>query len=628
MLLAIGFILIIKEFHFIYVIATIVGLVCVVAYFICGRRINHEIDKNSGVVSQICIVLAYAFVIMALFSYLARFQQYIKPLEYYIYIGISIFFAFIGVIYSSKSNWYSVLFVTYACFVGLLHLWTECMMFPCVIGMDAWVHQRITTEELPMALGISENIYGLPPLNIKTIGGYYSLMHLYIYKLMNLSGLDYKMTVLIFWSSLQVIINVIFAYLIGKELFNKKIGILSAMMITIAGWVIFFNEWAIPNSVGVTFSLIVAYLMILYYKTHMHWFMIPIVFITLVSFSIHVIVSVWLIGIIACLSIIPQLFIFQSSLIRKIWFMFRSAILPIALTLLFLLWVNLTFLGIAVTTSVAVSGDFRPASGLTYAVGGVDVVQKCVVSNSLDNSNLKELFLNSIGMFMYIGFALIGILIMLRDKINYLNVSWTVLCCAVLLIGLLPSLVGFSLIEHRWWCLAEAFMSIPLAVMLFRFSNMYKSGYIVFIMAILIGVISFMSLIGLPSNLTNKTLSENQIVRYAFTEKELEGFVIAETYNPEKIGSDSFYLSYIQSHVRWCNSRSNKAVTIDNNIISGDFNDCVADVIVMRDSLYKEPFAYGSGIIYKVNYNPVLVAISDGYKEVYNNGEVHCLIRK
>lgn len=630
-LLVISVVVISLGFNLVYVVAFGLGFVCIVVYLLARNKIATNINPNIILQWIVSIMVAIIFLLLALLFYNNRSEQYMKPLLYYICSAIAVIFIFISA-FDVRSKKQIITTISVIAFLALLNVWTECMLFPNVIGMDAWVHQRIVTEELPAALGIQNNTYSLPPLNAMTIGGYYSLFHLYIFKMMDI-GLDYKMTVLIFWTSWQVIINVIFAYLIGNNLFNKKVGIVAALMIAIAGWVMFFNEWAIPNAIGITFCLVVAYLMIKLWQTNNYWLILPVVLISLISFLIHIIVSIWVIGVVACISIIPQIFS-KRHILKRIG---SAMILPVSLILLFILWLNITFLGVALTTSVAVAGEYNPDSGLTYAIGKApdtvcgngnvtDVKSRPVLfNNQLSDGSLFEISMNSIGMFLYIGLAIIGTLSMLKGKLKPINITWVALCYAVLLIGLLPPLVGKSLIEHRWWCLAQTFMAIPLAVILIKLAwNKWTSV----IIGTLVGIIAFMSAIGLPSNISNRALSPNLIVRYGFTEKELEGFIVAENYGTKRLGSDSLYLAYVQSHVRWCNSRGSNSVTLDSNILGGSFKDCAADVIVLRDSLYKEPFAYGSGAIYKLYYNPVEIAKQQGYKEVFDNGEVHCLIKQ
>ena len=668
-------VLIVGEFHPIYIVACIVGIVCVAPYFLIRNRMPVEHKNRSMLMWRLCIAGALLFSLLALLFYFTRADEYVKPLLYYICLAIGAAFLF-GCALTSYNKKQAGIVLALVCMVGLMHLWTDSMMFPSLIGIDAWTHQRVTTQELAMGLGLQPNIYGVTPLGITTIGGGYSLMHLYLNKVMVIFSLNYKMAALIFWSSLQVVAGVVFIYLIGKELFDRKTGIVAALMLSMANWVIFFNEWAIPNSIGVTLSLAVAYLGIRWFKKFKWWLVVPIMAIAAISFLTHVIVSIWVVGTVACMLVVPQIFVARNSILQKVIHIAKASILPLVLCLSLVAWLQLTTLYNSLYWTVG-EGTFTPAS-MTYALGkapdittenksgtvaigksgtsateskpGVtiggepkppttkdesDVVAggqpESIVyraSNQLQGGLLGELVVNSMGMFLFMGLALTGGLMMLKGKVVPLRATWFILYCTVLTIGFLPPLLGKSLLEHRWWYLAEAFMAVPLAVVLIRLCNLSRRNYGVVIVAAIVGIVVFMSTIGLPSNITNRDLSKNQIMRYALTANEMEGLKVAGTYKPKILGTDPFYLAYVGTDGNWFYPIHQKAISIGDSILNGNFNDCPCDVIILRDALYKEPFAYGSGTIYKLEFNPVEVAKKQGYTEVWNNGEIHCLIKR
>ena len=148
---------------------------------------------------------------------------------------------------------------------------------------------------------------------------------------------------------------------------------------------------------------------------------------------------------------------------------------------------------------------------------------------------------------------------------------------------------------------------------------------------LLLAIVGF-NLIGLPSNITYRALSPNLIVRYGLTDGELEAMnhvTLDMVYEHGSIlGSDSYYVAFIQSTIDWYWPQRTKVRSIDDYILSGNFKDCPYGIIILRESLYKEPFAYGSGSIYRLNYNPVEAAEAQGYKVIWQNEEISCLAKK
>ncbi len=263
------------------------------------------------ILSKLDIIVCCLFLVglFLLFPILINLKQH--PI-YFIAVGIGLacvlFYLVYGkrlnVVNSEVRNWKVILILALICVVGLSQIWYVNLQFPSsLIGIDVWTHQRIVNQELALSLSPDTNIYGISHLSLPILGGYFSLMHLYLKSMIDMFGLSYKWTSLIFWGSLQTIGNIVFTYFIGKELINKKVGLLAAFMISIAGWVVFFEEWNIPNSVGALFCLIVAYLFIKSYRVNKYWVAWLSLPILVISFFTHILVAIWVLGTIVCLSV-------------------------------------------------------------------------------------------------------------------------------------------------------------------------------------------------------------------------------------------------------------------------------------------------------------------------------------
>ena len=596
----------IKDFHPIYMVAAVIGLLAITAYLLFRDKLtDHNLSNGYGLFG---IFVAASYLAIALFIFLIRPDQYEKPLPYYIFVAVAVGILFYLAVYeSNKWRIYSILVL--ACGIGLMHIWTETMMFSGLIGIDSWTHMRIVTQEL-------DRVY------IWTqIGGYYSAFHYYLRWVMDLTSLDYRMASLIFVGSITMVGNIVFSFLIGKELFNIKVGVVVALMLSCANWNITFGEWIIPNGIGATFALAAAYLLIrMWYRPN------PILIVLLfpimaLSYFTHMIAMVWVVGTVICLFTIP-IILEPVPIKKKLITLAKVSILPIGLILTVAGWLVFSTNGNALYDTAG-SSNFNPAFGMTYAIGQapsyVGESVKVVVQDSL--KLFWEMVINSIGFLLFIGIALIGILIMLRR--NRFNITYAILCVTVLAVGFFPPLFGFSLIEMRWWYFAQCLMAVPLGAVLVYFAQGKKST---FVMSILVVGIVFFNIIGLISNNTQRALSPNQIVRYGLTDSEMAGLIVAESYNPKMIGADSYYLAYIFENTVLL--ERNKAMGIEKNIFSGDFRDCPADVLLIRDALHKEPFGYGGGTIYKLEFNPADIARKQGYRLVYDNGDIQCLVRK
>jgi hypothetical protein len=595
----------VKGFHPIYMVAAVIGLLTITAYFLFRDKLT---DRNlSNGYGWFGIFVALSYLVIALVIYLMRPDQYEKPLPYYIFVAVAVGILFYLTIYASK-KWHLYSILVLACVIGLMHIWTETLMFSGLIGIDPWTHMRVVTQELQ---DVKDWTY---------IGGYYTAFHFYLNWIMGLTGLDYRMAALIFVGSLTMIGNLVFSFLIGKELFNIKVGVVAALILSCANWNISFSEWIIPNGIGATFALATAYLMIKQYKHH--WAIFGVAAILVLSYFVHMIVMVWVTGTIICFTVFPILFTPDKSIKQVLIMLAKLSVVPVILVGLICAWLTFTTNGNSLYETAGAS-NFNPAFGMTYAIGQAPVYEgqsvAVVVQNSLNY--FWEMVINSVGFLLFIGIALIGVLMMLRS--NRFNITYAILCVTVLALGFFPPLFGFSLIEMRWWYFAQCLMAVPLAAVLVYFVQGKKTALV---MSILVVGVVFFNIIGLMSNNTQRALSPNQIVRYGLTDREMAGLIVAESYNPKLIGSDSYYLAYVQ--VKEEHYGSSKIIGLEEYIFAGDFRDCPADVLILRESLYKEPFGYGGGTIYKLEFNPADIAVRQGYKLVYDNGDIQCLVRK
>lgn len=601
LLLVSAIVLKIKDFHPIYMVAVVIGLLAITVYLLCRDRKEADLSNGYG---WFGIAVALSYLVIALVIFLMRPDQYEKPLPYYIFIAVAVGILFYLSVYESKRvRIYAILAL--ACVIGLMHIWTETLMFSGLIGIDPWTHMRIATQELDK---VKDWTY---------LGGYYTAFHYHLRWIMEVTGLDYRMAALIFLGSVQMVGNIVFSFLLGKELFNIKVGVVAALMLSCANWNITFGEWIIPNSIGATFALATAYLMIKQYKHH--WTIFIIGAILVASYFTHMIIMVWVTGVIICFTVFPVLFAPDKSIKQVLIMLAKLSIVPLVLIGLIWAWLTFTTNGNSLYDTAGAS-SFNPAFGMTYAIGKAPVYEgqavAVVVQDSLKIFN--EMLINSIGFLLFIGIALIGVLMMLRC--NRFNVTYSILCVTVLAIGFFPPLFGFSLIEMRWWYFAQCLMAVPLGAALVNLTGKKTA----LIMSILVAGIVFFNIIGLMSNNTQRALSPNQIVRYGLTDREMAGLIVAESYNPKKIGSDTYYISYVVSDLKLLS----KVEWIEDHIFKGDFRDCEADVLLIRDSLYREPFGYGGGTIYRLNFNPADIAAKQGYRLVYSNGDIQCLVRR
>ena len=600
-----------RGYHIIYLIAVVVGLASIIVYM---RLKDHSpIIGTPNNTAWKFLSFSLLFCLFAWVAFVSRSEQYVKPLSYYILVAVATGLAFWGVLRSkNKSQFYTALAI--ACIIGLSHIWTEHLLFPnSLIGIDPWKHQIKTFE----------------PLVFGALGGRLSLMHPYLKSAMELFGLNYKWSALVFVGSFHTLITIWLVYLLGKTLQDAKVGCVAGLMIASANWMIFFGEWIIPNTLGAAYSLVAAYLVLKMNNGGSKWLLIPLEVLILVSYFTHVMAFAWVIGTLACLWVLPILLNWQAKVTAKKILLFVAVpLLGIAVPLLLL---NYTILGDSVLKT-AERTVYNPSFGMSYTTSQIitpdtkpaGVAHKSTAS-VLESKNgaLAEIAVDSAGMLLYFGGAIIGCLIMLRRTSTPNRGAFAILGLCALSIGFFPHLFGISVIEHRWWYLAEVLLAVPLGIALISFNRRRM------VLVVMVSVITFLSTIGLASNMTNRALSPNLVVRYAFTDAEMSGVdAIAIQYAHDSqvtMGVDSMF--YLPAAAAVGKYSDNKVISVTDEILSGNFEDSRADVLILRKALSNEPFGSGQGAIYMLSYDPVVLAEQQGYFKTWENEEVTCLMR-
>ncbi len=613
-----------RGFHPIYLVTVGVGLGSVGLYLITRRKMVNADDTPRNKATTRSFLFGSLFLcLLAWLVFILRPEQYIKPTTYYTLMACATGLAFYGTI-KGKSKTQSWAVVGIACIIGLSHIWTEHLLFPnSLIGLDPWIHQMRTM--------------GQP--NWPGIGGSYSLMHVCLRSTIDAFGISYKWASLIFVGSTQTAATAILVFLLGRMLWNTKVGCVASLMVASANWVVFFGEWIIPNSLGAIYSLAVAYLVLKINRGSTKWLLVPVVLLFLVAYTTHFIAVMWVLGTFACLWVVPAML---GANMRKVA---RSLVVPSLGVMVLALLLRFTVMGNDLHRTI---GDsiFTPNYGITYAIGQTPVsstpsgisgtpngspgneqttepVTEPVVAKPVferDGNALGEMTVDSLGMLLYVGLAILGCLVMLRGTAAPAQKAFIVLGLVILSIGFFPPLFGFSLIEHRWWYFAEVLLAMPLGVALV--SLVSTGRWSVVLVTITAIAITFLSTIGLMSNMTNRTLSPNLIARYAFTNDEIEGLAVAQTYNPQIIGTDPMFSPFVFA------STTVAVVSVTGEILSCNFRDTAADVLLLRNALHKEPFGFGGGTIFRLKYNLVNVAIAQGYTKVWENKDIVCLVRK
>lgn len=583
--------------NIIYVITGFLSFISCILWLLIRKK-SSSLQFHYSISSSFNLLSIFIFFILFTISLLSiyfRTNLYERPLTYFILLSLMICAVIIQLFYNKKS--YMVILFQII-LIGFSIPLSQLLLFPSLLGVDPWFHQMLTLEILKMHSLVPEIGYSKLPL-----------FHLLVSSTSLITGLDYKFSTIFSVSLLQIITNVTFIYLIGKNLFNKNIGLLAALLIVLGNYHIFMSYGPIPNSFASIFILPLFYIFmkIKFKKPFASLFIIFLLIPTLVlSHSITIFF--------VCLS----LFIYWAGF--KTFNVFSSHgqknpinlnVVILATTLMFSWWGfasgHLMKLGKLINWGFSSDYFIRTRSELIQEITFVIPIY--------------EQIFNNIGFFLFFSLSFIGCFYMSSKKFGTSNTF------AFALAGFFPLLLGFlslvtqhGIVEQRWWFFAQIFLSLPLAisfVLLYNYiyNSIKKVKLSLFIFISMIFIISFFLVISPLANTDNNTFSPNSSPRLALTESEMRSIYFLPEIYSETVGVDNYLVM-----INFLNPNLSVSL-INDEIYTGNFYESDIRLFLIRDYILHNPFKLGR--TYKLDYDLYNELEKQELHKVYDSNSVY-----
>jgi hypothetical protein len=232
---------------------------------------------------------------------------------------------------------------------------------------------------------------------------------------------------------------------------------------------------------------------------------------------------------------------------------------------------------------------------------------------------------NQLGLFSFYGLALIGSFAMLcRSLRNRYGFALVIASLSLLAANFLVILPSQSWLVPRFNHLLQILLAIPLGTAFLWLAGLPRRkiastcliGTIVF-------ALSFFMVMSPQLNRDNRTFSANTIVRYAFTESELQAFDTVSTFYDGEIGIDGYGVSPLQLAL----APSNEISSIDDQLFSGNYDDCRDMLVLIRKEVVVNPWEISGLAAFRLGYDPRQALIEQGFSQVYDCGSVSGFIK-
>jgi hypothetical protein len=593
-------------------VGIIVFLACL-AYLLLRRRSPASARAQVEATPRMYLLLNILFFCLLTYSVAAfhlRPELYTRPLGYFIALAAMAVILAIEILFlpSRKSAVYFALFKIII--IGLSLVWSQLLLYPSIVGVDPWYHQMFTLRILDAGHIPSGQLYSNLPA-----------MHLLIGGTSLITRLDYKMAAMLSVSLLQVICNILFIFLLGKFIHSTKAGLLAALLLGVADWHISFAHWAIPNSMGVVFIPIIVYLLFKLRQEKPKVSICLSALLTAVLILTHTVSTVMLV-----------------MLLFSIWLGFAAYKRLLHQTVpearIFLVAaIVLTGAGLVYWTFV--SGHIDTLIILAKALGAMllpgvalppvelSPLQVAVAQYRDHIVPVSEHLFNNLGFFLFCAFALSGVFVMLsRSMRNRYGFALVIAGLIILAVSFSVMLPLVAVLMGRWNYLLQVMLAVPVGIAFVWLASLPgKKIASACLIGIIVLVLSFLMVMSPQSNLDNRTFSPNTIVRYGFTQSELEAMNTVSNIWDGRIAGDQIY-----RHLEYLPDLDGRIVNIGYQLYSRDFTYCQDMLVLIRKEIVSNPLKLGFAAPFRLSYDPRQALTEQGFSRVYDCGSVSAFV--
>lgn len=520
-----------------------------------------------------------------------RPELYERPLLYFIVTaGIAGIIALQALIAPER---YTVPILIQTVLLGLSIAWSQLLIFPGLLGIDPWFHRYFTLDLIGSGFIPTGFSYSSLPI-----------FHLIIGTNAILTATDYKIATMLSVGLGQVICIPLFLYILGKSLFSSsKVGVMAALLATLANHQIYMSYWSIPNGFAGIYILTIIFLI---FKARREGSKIPYLL------SIAAMVPLILTHTIGALGMAIILLLGEG-----LYYLYNM-IRPEDRGPVFLRIACAFTIGMFTWWMYASQAFGTLVKLLEWGFNRDVFAGEVNVSVNVALVPLSEQVFNNIGLFLFFALSFIGIFYILSRKSHH---AWIFAFIAFtpLIIGFSSLVSGHSIIEHRWWYLSQVLLAIPLAVsVLLVAAGTQKKGAGTLkktMMFMLVAGLAFVMILSPPANVDNNLFSPNSATRAAFTDSEIQSTTTIAGMTEARIGTD-FYWSSV------CNLLLDvRTISIDSALQSGDYLGTGLHLILIREYIVHEPFTlYGHP--YRITYDPAPGLEQQGFDTVYDSCSV------
>jgi hypothetical protein len=565
-------------------------------FYLSQAQVNFKLNINNNkfpsLSYDILFALVYTLCIVALYM---RQDIYIRPLEFIILISLMNAITAAEILFSANPKPRKILIKIML--FGVIWLLSSLSIYPTVIGVDPFLHNLIVDEItaeghiLPFTSSYSE----LP------------IFHIIISVFSTLTDFSYK------WSSafaigiMQVIINSLIIFLIGRRMFNTRVGLLAALILICSNYHLLWGFWIIPNTIAAVFVLLTLYVVLFMYENHSA----SLILFLLLSVTLiltHTVTSLWLAILMLSSYVISAIYIWVEQPKER----------KMGITSIF---IPFTFIAIMLAWWTYVSGHTSQLG--TYLKWGFELDSFVytfdpIMSEQIPIISVLEQSLSLSGYLMLFMFSLIGSLFMISKRGNCSSFHFGVLGLVTLSITFFGKFLGKYILWDRWSYFSQILLAVAASIAIIHAVYSIRNENVRTFFGLIITFMLTVCMISSPvANIDNPILGPHMKIRYAFLESEVAALDTVQSLSNGAIGVDSYY-----GLTNMNNMNEGSLIRIDDSLLKKDFSNLRGgEIVLIREEVASRQFNSFRSMCH-LNYDPRRLLIDQGFLKLYDSRSV------
>ena len=453
-------------------------------------------------------------------------------------------------------------------------IWSIMVLFPGVIGFDAFYHW-------PFTEAILEN------RNIPT-GEYYSTfaaMHFTVGSTMLVADLDYKTACMLSACLMYVVVILSFIFLLGRSIGGPRVGLLAALLVGSSPTYLRWGWGMAPNGYAMIFLIGSIYLITKCGLRH------PVRLLALSMVLMAVLILTHSMAPL-CMVIFLLLALLGQVFYKKVYQESFKASVTLSLLVLFGIamfawWMQGAEKPIE-TLRDLIRNSFSPEYFTQPLPKSREYMQSIPFTEYVVRVIMDPIF-------WALGF--IGCLALFSRRFGNrhgFNVAASGL--AVLAIGVVSMPLGVGVMPDRWQLASIYLLGIPAGIGLLAVSSVLRRTTVrALSLACVVGALVFISIVCPLADIDRSIITPNTTVRYGFKESEWRAASTITDAWGTNVATDGYYLEIVPSNGELLRN-------LNANFANKDFTDREDRVVIIRQEVVERPFYLPE--VYRLNYDP------------------------